>query len=690
MIDGFYKVKSYWQKPPKGYQVSYKEVTNFTVGFSSYSMMSVLVQWTTIAVATPMMTSYFGVSSGLVALLGIVGSIITLLRAPLISMIMDNSRSKNGKFKPFLIWTMVVSALAFGLVPFIPPSWNANILFNIPIPNIAILGITADSVPFSMGVLIMFILVQLGTSVFQVFTQSMNGIENTISNVAQERANIGAIKSLLSNLPNSLINIVIPFAAAIFFTGVGFTKNNEGMLNINLYRIFFPVCAILSAAFVLFIYFGTKERAVVNKKYVNKVKFWEGAKDLSKNKYFWILTIYAIFIGIRGNSNISYYAALYSIGGVVGNSVWGICQMVLNNAFIPGMIFGPMLIKKLGKRNIMIASTVAFTVMVALQYLFLKNPYLILVGIFFQNLVVGVQFATVIMTSDVLDYQQMKTGKRLEGFWYSYTAFVTTLFGFITMFLEPIFMSFGGVSFGMKIQDAMTDPILRDNVYFQKTNLAMIGSVIAMLPMLFYDLTENKHKNIVNVLKIRKAVDNYSDGALEDMDVIELRRIVDEAREIEANASIYVTKRQKVEFENAMTVVEELKKYDCIDAILINFEQAQINEDARNKRVEMDILSRNIDLEEKVMLAIMKSKKNSAAKKKVEFNEDEYLATAIEKSRFVKQKDDLAKYYEDETELAKVVALKVAADKKIEDVAIVENVENAESKLAESKTEKED
>lgn len=669
LIDGFYKLKSYWYKPPKGYEVSYKEFTNFTIGSSANGMLSILIQWTTLAVTTPMIASYFQITSGLVAIMGIIGLLIALVRDPIISMLMDNSRSNNGKFKPFLIWTCIVSALAFCFVPFIPQAWNSQNLFTIQIPAVAMLGIVKDSVPITLGVLVMFILVQIGTTIFQILSRAMMGIENTISSVAQERANIGSIKGLLCNLPNSIVNIVIPLVAAFFFTGVGFTKNNEGMFNINLYRIFFPICAILSLAFVLFLYFGTKEKAVVNKKYVNKVKFFKGAKELSKNKYFWIITAFTIAIGIRAHSNISYYAAMYSIGGVVGNSVWSACQMLLNNAMIPGMILGPILIKKFGKRNVLNCANLFLTIMVALQYLFLKNPYLILVGVFFQNLSSGVMFISAIMISDALDYQQFKTGKRMEGLWHSYTAFIGTLVGFFTMFLEPIFMSFGGVSFGMKIQEAMTDPILRDNVYLQKTNLAMIGCVIAMVPMLFYNLSENKHANIVSVLKIRRAVDNYNDNNLDDRDIIDLKNIMDMVDKTNNDYNDYMAtydentidkklirqkKKMLDKINNMKIVIDELDKdKDLLKDIIKDYDEAIKREGEKDLKVEMEILSRNIELEEQIMKAKIGARRRSAAKKKIEFDEAAYIQECIDNSRFMKNKEQLEEYNSTQAELLK-------------------------------------
>ena len=79
------------------------------------------------------------------------------------------------------------------------------------------------------------------------------GIEQTISPVSQERANIGAFKGLICNIPASVVNIVIPLVA-----GIAFASSENPMNNIELYRFAFPVCGLGGILFVFFIYFGVE------------------------------------------------------------------------------------------------------------------------------------------------------------------------------------------------------------------------------------------------------------------------------------------------------------------------------------------------------------------------------------------------------------------------------------------------
>lgn len=545
---GVASLKKHWKTPPEGYYVNYKEFLNMALGSGSVSFLSVIISWTTIAINIPMMISYFKVSTGFIFIAGIVASLFGLVRAPILSMMIDNSNSKKGKFKPFLPWTSVLTVICFTFIPFIPETWVSNILFSFDIPSIPIFSVAASHIEVSLGSLVMFLLIQIGTFFYTLLSQCLVGIEQTISPVSQERANIGAFKGLISNIPSSVVNIIIPLVAGIVFAG-----SDNPMNNIELYRWAFPICGIGGIAFVFFAYFGTEERVVVHKEYVAKVKFSDGANQLFTNKYFWIITIFNIVVGIRGNINMYLWICNYAIGGQSGAFALTVCNMVLNNALIPGMLLGPWMIKKLGKRNVMLISTVGFTVMAFMQLFTLKSPYLMLVAIFFQNLFNGLSYIATIMVPDVLDYQQWKTGKRLEGFWQNCNSFVMTFCGLFTSALMPLFMSFGGVGFGDNIDVALKNPDVMYGTFKSVTWLGIISSIICIIPIIFYDLSENKHANYIRVLKIRAVVKNYDNNELSEEDVEDLKKIIDFAKD-----------------NDDRFILDELQKHKDIEKILCN------------------------------------------------------------------------------------------------------------------------
>lgn len=543
--DSVSKLKTYWHTPPQGYYVNYKEFLNLALGAGSISFSSVLISWTTIAINIPMMISYFKVSSGFIFVAGMAASALGLVRAPILSMMIDNSKSSRNKFKRFLPSSAILTVLCFCAVPFIPQSLTENILFSFSIPSIPIFAVEASKIDVSFGALLMFILIQVGTFFSTILNQCLVGIEQTISPVAQERANIGAFKGLVSNIPSSIVNVILPLGAGLLFA-----SSDNPMNNIEIYRWSFPICGLGCIIFVFFAYFGTEERTIVHKEYVAQVKFLDGTKQLLTNKYFWIITLYNVFIGVRGNINMYLWICNYAIGGQNGSFALSVCNILLNNALVPGMLIGPFLIKKLGKRNVMLISTIGFMVMSFMQLFTLKQPYLILVAIFFQNIFNGLSYISTIMIPDVLDYQQWKTGKRLEGFWQNFSAFVTTIFGFFTSALMPLFMSFGGVGFGDNIDEALKDKTIMMDTFQSVTWLGIIFAVLSVIPIFFYDLSEKKHANYIRALRIRAAVKNYKNNELDNNDIFFIKETLE-----------YVASSNDDFLKN------ELKKYDCLEKI---------------------------------------------------------------------------------------------------------------------------
>lgn len=547
IVNGIGKFKSHWNKPPEGYQVSYKEFAAFAAGCGSPNLLGVLTQYTAIATSVHLMISYFKMSTGMAWILTIFASVIAIVRSPILSMMIDNSNGKSGKFKPFLLWSAIGTAISFSFVPYIPSAWMNIHLFSIPLPAIPVMGVyEASTIDFNLGILLAFIFIQIGQFFITLLNQSISGIEQTISTVAQERANIGSLKGLVSGLPSSIVNIILPILAGTLFAKQG------GWNAVNMYRIIFPICGVLGVLMVLLLVKGVEERTVVKQEYVAKVRFTEGMRLLSKSKYFWIITIFNAFNAIRNLANITTWITQYSFVSDTAKTVVGLyCSTILMNAIAVALLVGPFLIKKLGKRNVMLIACVGYVIMISLQVIFHKSPVLILVVSFFEQFFGGFYFVTGIMTSDIMDEIQMKTGKRLEGFWQNYMAIVTTVIGVFTGMLTPLFLSFGGVGFSDDISLALQSAELRNNIFFYQSLLALIGAIVVAIPFFFYDLTEKKHANIVRVLRIRAAVDNFNDGKLQDEDVKYLKEIVDFAQE---------TKEPMV--------TEELSKHGCINLIL--------------------------------------------------------------------------------------------------------------------------
>ena len=70
------------------------------------------------------------------------------------------------------------------------------------------------------------------------------------------------------------------------------------------------------------------------------------------------------------------------------------------------------------------------------------------------------------------------------------------------------------------------------------TWLGIIASVICVIPVLFYDLSEKKHADYIRALKIRAAVRNYKDHTMGEDDIKNIKTISEYAK-VENNAPAF-------------------------------------------------------------------------------------------------------------------------------------------------------
>ena len=106
------------------------------------------------------------------------------------------------------------------------------------------------------------------------------------------------------------------------------------------------------------------------------------------------------------------------------------------------------------------------------------------------------------MTADVFDYQQWKTGKRLEGFITQFSGMLLTGATMGLNLILPWFYERYGLEndYTVLYQEAVRTPIFNVMII-----ISVISCVAAVIPILFYDMTEKRQQQIIEDLKARAA-----------------------------------------------------------------------------------------------------------------------------------------------------------------------------------------
>lgn len=313
-------VKTYWKKPKDGNCVPYREVAAFSVGGIGVKTVNAMMGQISMSATCLLVGSIYGLSPSNLLILFIISNIISVLKTPLVSWLVDNTNTKKGKFRPYLLWAGIPC-----LVGVVGVTWLVPL----------------DGNSFTKMVLIglFYNILYIGQ---HVYNNAYMGISQVISTNSGERAAIMSISEFVANLGPSLVSLILPIFAEIFF-------GKEGLLDITAYRILLPAFTLVGFLLGLVVMAKTEERIIQPKEEKQKISILDGLKQFAKNPDFWIVAISKLFDGFRGAIGaLLGWICLYQLGS---SAMYGILPAITSTAFIPGMLLAPLLIKKLGYKK---------------------------------------------------------------------------------------------------------------------------------------------------------------------------------------------------------------------------------------------------------------------------------------------------------------------------------------------------
>ena len=189
-------------------------------------------------------------------------------------------------------------------------------------------------------------------------------------------------------------------------------------------------------------------------------------------------------------------------------------------------MLAPLLIRKVGKRNLFIIYILGTTVSMIGMFLFIKQIWVLFAFTWLRGFFTTFTLITDgAMNADVLDYQQYKTGERLEGLMAQFVTFIGTFIGMgITYLTNTVLMQ---NTYGLTNNyDDLYKASFREPISKGMILLAIVGYVLSLIPFItMYTLTEEDHEGHIGVLKIRAALEDYATGALSAGQLEEAKQI---------------------------------------------------------------------------------------------------------------------------------------------------------------------
>ncbi|MHA1472679.1 MAG: MFS transporter [Promethearchaeota archaeon] len=382
-----------------------------------------------------------GADAGLLAIGWLIFAIWNTLNDPIVSYFVDNTRTKIGRRIPYIRYGSIFYGLAFIFCWFPISTLNNEI-----------------------GLFINFLAALfLLDTMFTIVGVCFFSLPNEIAVTAKQRASLGVYRAVVGFI-NLVLGLIIPI---ILLTG------QEGI-----HSLFGPVIIIigLGCSLILFITsFGIKENMFAQLQ--EHEGFIEGLRLTLKNKPFWIFMIPAFLIGIimpMFSTGILYYID-YNIAGQT--------PIYILLGLLIGIVLGLVLnLKKITKwqpkktmtiNTILIATGFAMLFFVGGNAILAAIPFLI-VGIGYA----GGMVASPVLMGDVIDNDELITGKRREAIYGGVNAIVTKPAISIANFLYLTVIA----AFGFVAPTGVIQP---------QTDIALIGLLFAfcIIPAILLALT---------------------------------------------------------------------------------------------------------------------------------------------------------------------------------------------------------
>lgn len=545
-------LRYYWNDPPKGRYMTFKEIAAYAGGGIGAYFIVTLGTACVITTSNTLVSSTLGIDATDIYILYVIATLANIPLTGIRANIIDNTRNKGGKYRPYIVRMAIPTAIISVLMVWFPYD-IFSVIFGTG--EFLTTGKSSDYVAKCALILIFNFLLDF---FYWFFYDAYENLIHVLSPNSQERADVASVKSVVYSFAPTLVNLVTPIIAGQIF--------HTNATDIRVYKLLYPIIAVVGILLCIVVYNNTSEKIVQARTHVIQIKFIDALKAVAKNKYFWIISM-ATWIGFLESaySNILYW--LYNYGGKCSGVEFGIIQTVYGNASLWGMILAPFCIRKWGKKSVLVVTNIFNIIFILLMYPFIDSIWLIL-GCLYMNAFMG-SFMHILNPSiqaDIRDYQQYRTGERIDGMF----AAVTTIGNLITLFTSgvlPFIYERGGITLenakavtsdptilsrmlgdgktvgtilaeqaaaGQPINSysALYDPSILSHLLHVLIIVSAIGAFMNVVPYFWYDFNERKQKSVIRVLQVRAMFEDYGNNALDDHQIVEAIDLVNNARKM--------------------------------------------------------------------------------------------------------------------------------------------------------------
>lgn len=399
-------------------------------------------------------------------LLGTVPILVAALN-PVIGVLADRTRSRWGKFRPWILW----GALPYGVLGFVMftnPGFSADgqLIFAYATYTLMLVAYAAINTPYS-------------------------ALLGVMSPSSEDRTSLSTYRFACAFLGALLIGSLVPKLSE-FFAAVGGSKAAG-------FRYTMGIFAVISVAMFIYTFLHTRERVAPPAAQQSSLR--EDLRSLLGNTP-WLVLFFAGFLtlantGLRSGSGVYYFK--YIVGDFAGLGAFNFAGFL---AFIAGALSTKLFTRYVSRRKLMIALTLLNALTMASFYLVNPGslPLLYVLNIF-GSFVAGPTPAIVwSMYADTADYGEWKHGRRSTGLIFSATVFIQKVgLAIGAAMIGWLLAYFGYVAEAEQTPRALHGILLLFSVF--PGGFALLSGLV----IFFYPLEEAQVKQIESDLAARRA-----------------------------------------------------------------------------------------------------------------------------------------------------------------------------------------
>ncbi len=337
-------------------------------------------------------TDVVGIAAATVGTLLVFSRVFDLIN-PLMGMVVDRTKSRFGKGRPWLLWL----AVPFGIA--------AVLLFSTP--NLGPTGkLIYAFITYNLALTIMVALVDIPyTAMLPLITSD------------QHQRTLLSLFRMVFNTAGGMASFALTLPMVKLFGG-----GAQG------WQRAFVIYGAVGTTLLFICFSGTKERVVPASQQTAKVSTRQSIAALFGNKYWVLMACLAVALFVMlGFLGSDIYYCRYVLGNV---ELFGPLMTVFQLSILVGMLMIGPILKRFGKRRSALGGLAIAVLGLSLIFVSPGSYTVVLIGSVIRGLgyapLVGTMFA---MVADTIEYGEWKFGIRTEGLTFGGIALATKAIG---------------------------------------------------------------------------------------------------------------------------------------------------------------------------------------------------------------------------------------------------------------------